>query len=324
METPKNRSRKEYMLRTNRVQDYVKSNLDSDLSLDVLANVGCFSKFYFNRIFQSIVGESPSAFVSRNRVEASAFKLLNNPDTPITSIAYDCGFSSPSVYSRAFKERYLLSPSQWRSQKTHQKSNICKVMGNNRKALSSPHLYIDSLTNKPKWRIEMNDNKPIEVDVRQMAEIPIAYIRHRGNYDPQDKELFQRLFKKLMKWAVPLSLFTPPKTKAMTIYSSGHPDTTKPENLCVDVCISLSENIAANGDVGVRTIPKGEYAVVSLIDSTLEECNHAWAHLFEVWLPESGYLPGDGAYYMNHLNDPEQHPEKLHNVEMYLPVKPLT
>jgi len=197
-------------------------------------------------------------------------------------------------------------------------------MGNNGKAPSSSHLYIDSLTNRPKWRIEMIDNKPIEINVRQMAAIPIAYIRHRGNYDPQDKELFQHLFNKLMKWAVPLDLFTPPKTKALTIYSSGHPDTTEPENLCVDVCISLSKSVAASGEVGVRTIPEGEYAVVSLIDSTLEECSLAWAHLFEDWLPESGYLPDDGAYYINHLNDPEQHPEKLHNVEMYLPVKPLT
>ncbi|EPJ52219.1 MAG: hypothetical protein OFPI_14940 [Osedax symbiont Rs2] len=41
------------------------------------------------------------------------------------------------------------------------------------------------------------------------------------------------------------------------------------------------------------------------------------------WLPQSGFQPGDGGYYCQHLNDPEQHPHKLHKVDLYLPVKPL-
>lgn len=55
----------------------------------------------------------------------------------------------------------------------------------------------------------------------------------------------------------------------------------------------------------------------------MEECGEAWNALFNVWLPNSGYQPSEGAYYINHLNDPEQHPKKLNTVEMYLPVKPL-
>lgn len=317
------RSRSEYDLRINRVQDYVKKNLDSDLSLDVLAKVGCFSKFYFSRVFQAIAGESLNSFVNRNRVEASAFRLLNNKSKSITEIAYEYGFTSPSVYSRAFRNRYQISPSEWRLRGSIKKSNICKVQSKQSKEIFNAYLYIDSRTKQPKWRMHMNTGKQIEVEVRAMDAFNVVYVRHRGMYRPDDKILFQSLFKRLLEWAAPKGLFNPPSTKALTVYSSGHPDTTEPEHLSVDVCMSVSGDVKASGEVGIREIPAGNYAVVELKDATIEECGDAWRQLFEGWLPESGYQPGKGAYYIHHLNDPEQHPEKLHSVEMYLPVMPL-
>ncbi|RYY01956.1 MAG: AraC family transcriptional regulator [Gammaproteobacteria bacterium] len=314
-------SKQIYISRINRVIDYIKSNLDGDLSLERLAAVAYFSKFYFHRIFKSVAGENLNGFVSRMRVERSAFKLIYNPALSITSIAYESGFSSPSVYSREFKERYEVSPSQWRKLKTNQNSKICTVDGKLCKEANNVKMYIDSSKQKPYWGIEMQDHK-LNVEVRSMPEIPIAYVRHHGYYNPQDKILFQSLFATLMAWAVPRNLFNPPATKAMTIFSSGHPDTTAPENLSVDVCISIEKETLVNGEIGRRVIPAGQYAVVA-IEGTLEECVEAWNSLFNGWLPSSGYQPGDGAYYINHLNDPEQHPLKLHNVEIYLPVKPL-
>lgn len=162
-----------------------------------------------------------------------------------------------------------------------------------------------------------------DVDVRKMEAIKIAYIRHRGHYDPTDKTLFQGLFKQLLAWAMPLGIFNPPETKAMTVFSSGHPEVTEPDNLCVDVAISIQEAHSTDHAVNVRTIPAGDYAVIHLKDATVNESAAAWDFLFKTWLPQSGYEPGDGAYYINHLNDPEQHPQQLHHLEMFLPVKPL-
>jgi AraC family transcriptional regulator len=311
---------KVYIRRVNRVIDYIKANLDADLSLDRLSGVANFSKYYFHRIFKAVMGENVNAYVGRLRAERSAFMLLYNPSKSITSIAYDVGFSSPSVYSREFKSFYKLPPSKWRKIKN---SNICKVESNFSKELHQPEFYIHFSETKPIWRNHMTQNIELNIEVREMPEIPIAYVRHHGAYDPFDKQLFQSLFQKLMSWAVPLNLFKPPQTKAMTIYSGGHPDTTEPDKLTVDVAISLAGVVNVKGDIGVRSIPAGQYAVVSLVDATMEESGKAWETLFNDWLPHSGYQPGDGAYYINHQNDPEQHPQKLYTLEMYLPVKPL-
>jgi AraC family transcriptional regulator len=41
------------------------------------------------------------------------------------------------------------------------------------------------------------------------------------------------------------------------------------------------------------------------------------------WFPESGYQPGDGVCFESYLNNPEEHPEGKHIVEICIPVKPL-
>jgi len=268
-------SKKIYISRINRVIDFIKANLDGDLSLDQLADVAHFSKFYFHRVFKAVVGENVNGFVSRTRVERSAYKLIYNPALSITVIAYDAGFSSPSVYSREFKSRYAMSPTQWRKLKTGQNSKICKVESNPCKENTDFNIYIDSSKQPSLWEINMKNYDLSNIEVRSMPEIPIAYVRHHGYYDPQDKILFQSLFARLMAWAKPRNLFNPPATMAMTIFSSGHPDTTAPENLSVDVCISIEKETLVNGEIGKRTIPQGQYAVVS-VEGTLAECGKAW------------------------------------------------
>ena len=311
------------MWRINRVVDYIKANLDTDLSLEKLSNVAMFSRFYFHRIFKSILGENLNEFVGRVRVERAAFLLSNNHAISITDAAYQLGFSSSATFSRAFRVRFNMSPTQWRNSCVELKSKNCKANNNACEATISPEFYIDLSNNKPTWRVDMQNDQCINVQVRTMAAIPIAYVRHHGSYDPGDRKLFQALFARLLQWAVPRNLFNPPVTKAMTVFSGGHPQTTEPGNLSVDACISIDESTLVSGEVGKRILPAGQYAVVVMMDSTIEACGKAWDQVFNHWLPDSGYQPGEGAYYINYLNDPEQHPQKLFNVEMYLPVKPL-
>ena len=53
------------------------------------------------------------------------------------------------------------------------------------------------------------------------------------------------------------------------------------------------------------------------------EYEKAWDMVFGVWLPDSGYQPDDGPCYEHYLNNPKEHPEKKHIVDICIPVKPL-
>ena len=96
-------SRQEYLSRINRVMDYVDTNIDQALNLDVLAGIAHFSPFHFHRIFTVLTGETPGNFVQRLRVEKAARLLQNDKRMSISEIAYACGFGSVSLFSRSFR-----------------------------------------------------------------------------------------------------------------------------------------------------------------------------------------------------------------------------
>src|SRR5678816_4714820 len=102
-----------YTQRINSVISYVRQNLDGDLSLDTLARVGCFSKFHFHRVFKSITEETVNDMVVRMRLERAANLLRSVPRLSITAAAFEVGFRSISVFSRAFKNHFGVSAGQW-------------------------------------------------------------------------------------------------------------------------------------------------------------------------------------------------------------------
>ncbi len=44
---------------------------------------------------------------------AKAIQLLNNQEETVTQIAYAVGFDNPSYFTKVFKERYAVLPSQY-------------------------------------------------------------------------------------------------------------------------------------------------------------------------------------------------------------------
>jgi transcriptional regulator GlxA family with amidase domain len=86
----KNNLKTEYISRINKTFDYIESNIEKPMTLEELATVANFSKFHFNRIFQSIVGETPFQFILRVRLEKAATFILTNKNESISEITNKC------------------------------------------------------------------------------------------------------------------------------------------------------------------------------------------------------------------------------------------
>lgn len=113
-----------YKQRLYKAVDYINSNLSQELSLDSIASAAAFSTYHFHRIFSAILGESLWNYTVRLRLEKAAQLITSTNKISITQIALDTGFSSSSVFSRAFKNYFGISPSNWKKNK----SKICKVV----------------------------------------------------------------------------------------------------------------------------------------------------------------------------------------------------
>ena len=88
---------------------YIKSNLSSELSLEKVANEVKFAPSYFHRLFKSYMGKPLHKYIEDLRIEW-ATNLLITTEKTLTEIAYECGFSSQSYFSYAFKRHTGLTP----------------------------------------------------------------------------------------------------------------------------------------------------------------------------------------------------------------------
>ena len=94
--------------------NYIKSeNKKSDITIDDVATHAGFSTDYFNRIFFAHTGFNIMEYVRFSRLKKAA-KLLRVTNNDILDIALDCGYEAHESFSRAFKNQYGMSPSEYR------------------------------------------------------------------------------------------------------------------------------------------------------------------------------------------------------------------
>lgn len=91
--------------------------LYSSHTVEELAKIAGRSLSGFKREFTQLYGEAPMTWIRKKKLERAAF-LLEKSDKNIEEVAEASGFISASHFARLFKERYLVSPSAYRTKQT--------------------------------------------------------------------------------------------------------------------------------------------------------------------------------------------------------------
>lgn len=295
----------EYRKRVCQAMNFISQNLDRDLSLEEITEVAAFSKFHFHRIFKAVVGETVAEFTRRLRIEMAANRLLSNQTEDITTIAMECGFSSSQNFSKAFRQRFDTTPSQFR------KSKIGNKNRNGENALSLQAMY-DSDTAFMNL-INNERRNTMNAEVREMPEYNVAYVRKMG---PYGKETCEQAFGQLMQWAGPMVYLA---SGVMLGVYWDNPDVTHPEKCRVDACISVPNRTATEGPIGIQTIKGGPYAVCHF-EIQGDSFQQAWDDAF-AWLVDSGYECGDEPCYELYHNNAADHPEGKWIFDICIPLK---
>ena len=93
----------------------MEAHLEAPLSTEALAVRAGISVRQIERLMRNTLGETPSRYYLKLRLQAARNHLFYG-DMPIQEISQACGFSSPSVLSRAFKGHFGVSPREFRRQ----------------------------------------------------------------------------------------------------------------------------------------------------------------------------------------------------------------
>ena len=92
----------------------MEQNYWFNLSLEEFAKLSHRSLSSFKRDFREIYRTTPGKWLMAKRLERAAV-LLKNPVLNVSEVAYESGFKDSSHFSRSFKEKFQMTPLEFRN-----------------------------------------------------------------------------------------------------------------------------------------------------------------------------------------------------------------
>ena len=102
------------MERVKRMLDYFHSHYQESISVEQLAKQANICKRECQRDFKKVLGLTPTQYFEQYRL-AMSLRLLTESSCSIIEIADQCGFQSPSYFTKLFREKYGVTPTAFRS-----------------------------------------------------------------------------------------------------------------------------------------------------------------------------------------------------------------
>lgn len=262
--------------RIDHVAEYILSNLDTGIDLEILSQQAGMSKFHFVRRFQEHTGHSPARFVRRARLKRASLQLIYDRSRRITDIAMDAGFDFPESFARVFRQQYGQSPTQFRRRPdweswwhVHQKAPKKTVLSSQEKHAMNVHII-----NFPETRI--------------------AALEHHG---PESRTYESTM--KFIEWRRANGV-KPGDGETYGIHYSD-PRVTFPEDYRLDICVSVEHEIAENPQGVVNKVIPACRCAVARHKGSREHVSAAEYLVFE-WLPGSGEELGEFPVFFHYLN----------------------
>jgi AraC-like DNA-binding protein len=106
---------KEFMDRAMGIIEKNVANSEFNISM-LVKEMGVGRTVLFNKL-RTIVGQSPNDYIITVRLKKAISLLENNPELNITEISEMTGFNYVGYFGRVFKERYKMTPSDYRNMK---------------------------------------------------------------------------------------------------------------------------------------------------------------------------------------------------------------
>lgn len=92
-----------------RMQDYIETHLQEEITLANLSKESHYSPWYSYRIFTQWMNMTPADYVRKLRLSKSALKLRDE-EVKIIEVAFEVGFQSVDGYQRAFYREFGCNP----------------------------------------------------------------------------------------------------------------------------------------------------------------------------------------------------------------------
>jgi AraC family transcriptional regulator len=281
-----------YHERIARVVGFLSNQVNSNPSLETLADIAAISPYHFHRVYRALTGETPSSTVRRLRL-AKACVMLRDTRRPVTEVAFDVGYDSSQSFAKAFRAATGFTPSAIR------------------KDLASLEKILEQL-GKP-GVLPSQTPRDLEVKVVSVDPFKVIASRHLGPH----KGLF-KAYGELFHWAETTGLVA----RFRGIYGIPIDDPRDlPDGECrFDCCFDFGPDAGGNGQFREDRLGGGMFAVTRHI-GPYEGLEVKYDYLYGAWLSGSAYALRDQPAYNHYLNDPDSAPPEQWETDIYVPVE---
>lgn len=97
-----------------KVNQYIENHFMERISIKDLAAYTHFQESYFSELFQKFFYQTPNKYINNYRLSYSASLLIGDNKLTVSQISIQSGFNDPRYFSRVFKNKYGMTPSQYR------------------------------------------------------------------------------------------------------------------------------------------------------------------------------------------------------------------
>ena len=245
----------------NDVMNYVYKYIDTNINIDELCLELNVSKFHLHRIFKDEFGKNIYESIKSIRLQKASNLLITNKYSTITDISKMTGYSSQTSFLRAFKQRFNMTPKEWKNGGYKEYSN--EIIKQSKFAMKSKASF---------------DN--ITPTIVKMKAIESYYIRNRG-YNKNIEETWQ----KLQTWVLTNNI----KQYKRAALFHDNPTITPLDECQYIACIIVDDDKNIKSDrIPKFKIAEGVYAKFDLKVKN-EDLLPFIQWVYHEWLPRSDY-----------------------------------
>ncbi len=276
----------------NDIMFYIYTHIDTNIDVNELAKDLHISKFYMHKIFKEIFARNIYESIKSIRLQKASNLLLTNKYSTISEVALSCGYSSQTSFIRVFKERFSMTPKEWKN--------------------GGYLLYSNTILKQSKKAKESTANfENLEPTIVKMPFLESYYIRHKG-YNAN----IQKTWQKLQTWTFNNNLH---EYQQIALFHDN-PTITPLEECQYVACIVTKEQIQENHRLPKFSISDGVYAKFDIKGERgdLLKFIH-W--VYHEWLVQSEYETTTKPPYAIYAKSELLPDDGAFELSFYLPVK---